>query len=184
MFEGSRWFVTSDARQLSSGAGPGGSASWAVERVKELISAVGADPVLSDAASHDRAMAYVSHGPQLIASALVAVAAEHAVLGEAGPGFRDLTRIAGGPAQVWEDILRANRVEVARALTDIVKPLLEVTESLEEGGAAGLAKAMALLERARQARATETSCRGAEHPDSIEANGAMRSHREGGKVSP
>jgi prephenate dehydrogenase len=48
-----------------------------------------------EAGAHDRAMAYVSHAPQLVASAVYSVA--RAGVSTAGPGFRDVTRISAVP---------------------------------------------------------------------------------------
>jgi prephenate dehydrogenase len=42
------------------------------------------------------------------------VAARHLHL--AGPGFRDMTRLARSPRPLWREILGQNRAEVARAL--------------------------------------------------------------------
>jgi prephenate dehydrogenase len=41
----------------------------------------------------------------------------------AGPGFRDMTRLARSPRPLWRDILDANRVEVRRALAALVRRL-------------------------------------------------------------
>jgi prephenate dehydrogenase len=139
LFEGSRWFLIEDA--------PG---SDAVLRVASLARAVGATPVSVDADVHDRAMAYVSHAPQLIASALLAVAGRAGVLDDAGPGFRDLVRIAGGPTNVWRDILDANRLEIAAALARILEPLVAIQGKLASEGEPDLALAISLLDEAKR----------------------------------
>jgi prephenate dehydrogenase len=140
LFDGARWFLVRDAR-----GGP------AAQPVADLVRSVGAIPVSVEADAHDRAMAYASHAPQLIASALVAAAGRAGVLGDAGPGFRDLTRIAGGPTGVWRDIFAANRSDVAAALADILRPLVAAQGDLASGGEPGLDFAMSLLDEARQA---------------------------------
>jgi prephenate dehydrogenase len=72
------------------------------------------------AAEHDRAVAFVSHLPQLVSWALLdaarrdAVAARH--LDVAGPGFADMTRLARSPRALWREILGENAPEVRRAL--------------------------------------------------------------------
>jgi len=56
---------------------------------------------------HDRVMAFVSHLPQLAASALmdaVGSAAHSEGLRMAGRGLVDTTRLASSPADVWRDI--------------------------------------------------------------------------------
>jgi prephenate dehydrogenase len=124
----------------------------AFDRVVALVGSVGAEPTTIDAAMHDRAMAYVSHAPQLIASAVYSVAARAGVLGEAGPGFRDVTRISGAPAATWRDIFETNRKELASALAEIIEPLAELRRLLEMGDRSGVDRAVGLLEGALSAK--------------------------------
>jgi prephenate dehydrogenase len=44
-------------------------------------------------------------------------------LGLAGPGFRDMTRLARSPRPLWREILAENRDEVARALSALSRAL-------------------------------------------------------------
>jgi prephenate dehydrogenase len=96
------------------------SAAAPARAVAGLARALGARVKRMDAAAHDRAVAFVSHLPQLTAWALRdaaradAVAARH--LDVAGPGFQDMTRLARSPRGLWREILRENRAEVAHAL--------------------------------------------------------------------
>jgi prephenate dehydrogenase len=138
LFEGARWFLVGD-----------GQDNRTVRVAQDLVRSVGAVPVSVAAGEHDRTMAYASHAPQLIASALVAVAGRAGVLGNVGPGFRDMTRIAGGSASMWRDIFAANRLEVAAALADIVRPLVEAQGKLASGDEADLEFVMSLLDQAR-----------------------------------
>jgi prephenate dehydrogenase len=140
LFEGSHWFLVDD-----------GPDSSAVQLAKDLVRSVGAVPVSVGADEHDRTMAYASHAPQLIASALAAVAGKAGVLGNVGPGFRDMTRIAGGPTAVWRDIFIANRHEIAAALADVLQPLVAAQAKLASGDERGLEVVMSLLDEARQA---------------------------------
>jgi prephenate dehydrogenase len=88
--------------------------------VRALVRDAGARPVTTDAATHDRTMAFLSHAPQVVAWALFETARGDAVarprLRHAGPGFRGMTRLARSPRALWHDILESNRDEVARAL--------------------------------------------------------------------
>jgi prephenate dehydrogenase len=145
LFEGTRWFVMSQSSTVSS-------ANPAQGRVVALAQAVGAEPKILDADTHDRAMAYVSHVPQLLASALYGVSAGAGVLGEAGPGFRDVTRIAGGPPSMWRDIFQSNRREIAGALAQILEPLVALRDQLAAGDDRAIDAAVALLERAHRAK--------------------------------
>ena len=99
------------------------SSSGASEVVEKLALDLGATPVLVDAESHDRAVALVSHLPQLV-STLLAARLEHAEARDvslAGQGLRDTTRIAASDAALWVQILSAN--------ADRVLPLLEKFET-------------------------------------------------------
>lgn len=78
-----------------------------------LIEAIGARPVWIDAATHDRAAAFVSHLPQLVSIALAGVTREATdqtglPLTLAGRGLRDALRLAGSPYSVWRDIVLTN----------------------------------------------------------------------------
>jgi prephenate dehydrogenase len=92
----------------------------ALRRVRALVRAVGGRPVLMEALAHDRALAFLSHAPQVLAWALAEAARGDAVtrrwLALAGPGFRDMTRLARSPRPLWREILGQNRAEVLRAL--------------------------------------------------------------------
>ena len=70
--------------------------------------------------AHDAAFAAVSHLPHLLAFSYVYALSSQpqggAYLQLAGPGFRDFSRIAGGDAHMWRDVLQANREEVLRQL--------------------------------------------------------------------
>src|SRR6266542_3510595 len=146
LFEGARWFLVAGA------PGATGNGPDAFERAASLARAVGGVPARIDADAHDRAMAYVSHVPQLLASALFAVAARAGVLGEAGPGFRDMTRISGGPSSIWRDIFEANREHIGAALGCILEPLEELKKGLARGDEDAIVAAVALLEQAHAAR--------------------------------
>ena len=147
LFELAHWFIVE-----GPSAGRRVADDDAVARVTELVGALGARPVAVDAEAHDRAMAYVSHIPQLVASALYGVAVQAGVIDAAGPGFRDMTRIAGGPATMWHDVFDANRRVIAAAMADILDSLLRARDGLAAGGEGGLAIALGLLEAAQSAK--------------------------------
>jgi prephenate dehydrogenase len=80
----------------------------------DLITTLGATPLLLDAATHDRVVAAISHLPFLAAVALVeTLAASDADLpilqALASSGFRDATRLAGGDPTMYHDISLTNR---------------------------------------------------------------------------
>jgi prephenate dehydrogenase len=140
LFHGRRWLLCSD------GADPD-----AFETVEAIVRRLGADPVRIDADAHDRAVALTSHATQLVASALAAVAAEQGAEVTAGPAFEGATRVAGGPPEMWGDILSTNAGEIERALAALVEELEAVRRGLREEPA-DIEPALALLARARLAR--------------------------------
>ncbi|HVY62717.1 MAG TPA: prephenate dehydrogenase/arogenate dehydrogenase family protein [Planctomycetota bacterium] len=117
----------------------------AFENVAAAVRLTGARPIEMTPERHDRIVAVTSHLPHLLASALAAelgrrAAGDPAYLELAGRGFRDMTRIADGPTDVWQAIFRANEAEVRRALEEML--------SLIAGE-----KLPALLDAGREARA-------------------------------
>ncbi len=99
----------------------------ATRTVRSLVRAVGARPSTIDAAGHDRVVAFLSHAPQVASWALLEAARADPVarrhLASAGPGFRDMTRLARSPKGLWGEILQENRAEVARALVAVGRRL-------------------------------------------------------------
>jgi prephenate dehydrogenase len=132
LFDGRPWVLT-----------PGSATGReALNRALELISLCGAVPVVMDAAEHDYAVALISHTPHLVA-ALMAARLEHApedAARIAGPGVRDVTRVAGGDPRLWEEILTANSTAVADVLDEYAADLSKVVAALRALGAQDLEK--------------------------------------------
>jgi len=108
----------------------------AVAAVLELVRCCRAEPVQAGADEHDRWVALVSHAPHVVAAAMAAqlTDAPAGALGLAGQGLRDVTRIAGGDAGLWTQILAANAAPVARILADVAADLAAAAEALATGG--------------------------------------------------
>jgi prephenate dehydrogenase len=88
------------------------------------IERIGAQPVVLDAAEHDRLVAFTSHMPQLLSTALASVLAEVPEANVvAGPAVRELTRIAASSFDVWRDILSTNKGPVEEALRAVTVKL-------------------------------------------------------------
>jgi prephenate dehydrogenase len=83
-----------------------------------LASACGASPVQMSPDEHDRAVAFTSHLPQLIAYALAAQAGFNERLQPqlVGQGLRDMTRIARSDPGLWVEIASGNHRWVRTAL--------------------------------------------------------------------
>jgi prephenate dehydrogenase len=146
LLDGATWVLTP-----TEGTDPA-----AVDRVRRLVEAFGARSVVMSPDEHDRAVALVSHLPQVVSSALMAFACrEHDsdptdVLGLAAGGFRDLTRLAGSSPALWEGILVENARAVSAEITRFADLLLEARDALDAGDGASIAT---LLEEARTGRA-------------------------------
>lgn len=114
----------------------GGAARPALGVLTEAIGRTGARVRLLTADEHDRAMAVVSHAPQIVASALAASVRERqdaaALRSLAGAGYRDMTRLASSPWPVWRDILATNPAEIAEALDALAAKLSAAGAELRE----------------------------------------------------
>jgi prephenate dehydrogenase len=135
LFCGATWILTptTDSEEATTFA------------VQELVCALGAKPLQLSPEEHDTLVAAVSHLPHLLAVALMTQAAE---AGEEKPeiwqvaasGFRDMTRLAAGSAEVWKDICLTNKASLIRALEEF-RARLEGLEKVIAGD-----EAEALLE--------------------------------------
>jgi len=118
---------------------PGADAeSWAVDRLEELVRAVGAHPIRMDPLRHDRLVAVVSHLPQVASTTLMGLAAseeagEPELLLLAAGGFRDLTRLAASNPALWSEILLANRDAVTGSIDRYVDRLERFRALVAEG---------------------------------------------------
>jgi prephenate dehydrogenase len=92
----------------------------------QVISAIGARPLWLDAATHDRILAYTSHLPFLLASAL-ALSAPSDAASLVGPGFNSTSRLASTPSSMMLGVLQMNRVNILKAINNF-KQNLEIME--------------------------------------------------------
>ena len=100
---------------------------------------------------HDEIIARVSHLPHLVAAAVVNVVCNDGAhpLNFVGPGFKDFTRIASGPPEMWTEIAVENRQEITRALDALIEDLGKLRTALENADAIEL---RAMLKRAKHYR--------------------------------
>jgi prephenate dehydrogenase len=99
-----------------------------VQAFRALVVAIGARPLITDPASHDLAVAYLSHLPQLLSSGLASLIEEKHRAGNlplevAASGFRDVTRLADSPYSVWRDICLTNTANIQMALDALIQKL-------------------------------------------------------------
>jgi prephenate dehydrogenase len=126
LFTGRPWLLT----PASDGSGD------AVDKLFAFVSALGAEPRVVSVAAHDRMLAYLSHLPQLTASALMQVIGE--AVGEeglalAGRGLVDTTRLASSPSGIWTDIAATNAGELRAALDGLIAVLTDLRADVDQG---------------------------------------------------
>lgn len=102
----------------------------------EWIREIGARSATLDAETHDWAVALVSHLPQLVATALASAVWDETdedglPIRFAGPGFRDMTRLAASPYEIWRDIGLTNSENIARALERLEQKLERLRRALK-----------------------------------------------------
>jgi prephenate dehydrogenase len=101
-----------------------------------FVRALGAEPRVIGVETHDRLLAYLSHLPQLTASALMQVVGDavgHDGLALAGRGLADTTRLASSPADIWKDIAATNVDEIGPALDALIAILQDLRRDLPDG---------------------------------------------------
>lgn len=143
LFEGAWWILTPTPATSSGAYG----------RVLELVAACGAKPIAVDPAAHDSLLARLSHLPQIASSAIVDVAVasgdRETLLGLAGNGFRDVTRIAASNPALWVAIIKSNKDSVLEALGGLEGRLRAIAEMVQRGSWSELER---WLDEARRAR--------------------------------
>lgn len=128
LFSGRPWLLTADA---ATDAG-----APALAKLTEFVQALGAVPRVIGAQAHDRMLAFLSHLPQLTASALMQVVGDAVGrdgLALAGRGLADTTRLASSPPDIWRDIAATNADEIGPALDALVALLQDLRRDLPDG---------------------------------------------------
>ena len=123
LFVGRAWVLT-----------PTEETRWeALEQARATALACGASVTVMAPQAHDRALARVSHVPQLVASLLAARLLDDAegAAGLAGQGMRDTTRIAGSDPALWADIVARNAGPVAAVLDELRHDLDRLRDALD-----------------------------------------------------
>lgn len=135
LFRGAPWVLTRDQPQVT-----------------ELVEAVGATPIFMDAERHDRLVAGVSHVAFMLSVAYVLALAADDDWPEmqeiAGPGFRDISRLASGNPELYAAIVSTNGERIAEVLKSVEAALVRLRRHLE----ARDGRLVELFEEARRVR--------------------------------
>jgi prephenate dehydrogenase len=114
LFQGRPYILTSECPQL-----------------EQIITGFGARVVIMPAEEHDRLVAFTSHLPQLISTALAAsIGTEPEASRVAGPAAMDLTRLALSPYEIWRDIFATNAPNIDAALGVFIAKLEGLRDEL------------------------------------------------------
>jgi prephenate dehydrogenase len=130
LFRGAVWLFTDDPTWQRS--------PHSLELIKgwrEWVVAMGSKTLDLDPARHDELVAWVSHLPQFVATALSALLEDQ--VGDApelkdvgGRGLREMTRLGASPFSMWRDIAHTNTEAVEKALLALEQRLGLLRENL------------------------------------------------------
>ena len=121
LFQGRPWIID-----------PEGVSPELLAAGRELIEICGALLIEMNSAEHDRAVALISHLPQIMSSALAAQleGAPAQWLDLSGSGLRDTTRIAASNPTLWREIITANHAALEPLLASVISELQDLRDSL------------------------------------------------------
>jgi prephenate dehydrogenase len=134
LFRGAVWLFTDYQAALRSP-----QASALVKDWRGWVGAMGAKTLDLDPTRHDELVAWVSHLPQFVATALSALLEEK--VGDApelkdvgGRALREMTRLGASPFSMWRDIAYTNTEAVQAALEALEQRLADLRENLRTPG--------------------------------------------------
>ena len=134
LFRGRVWLFTDDASWQRSPHSLQLIAAW-----RQWVAAMGSKTLDLEPARHDELVAWVSHLPQFVATALSALLEEE--VGDApelkdvgGRGLREMTRLGASPYSMWRDIAYTNTAAVEAALHALEQRLAHLRENLRTPG--------------------------------------------------
>jgi prephenate dehydrogenase len=118
-------------------------ASAAAEATRALADSfwreLGACPTCLDADRHDRQLAWTSHLPHIVSTALALALAKSGVhRGDLGPGGHDVTRLAGSSPDVWTAIAHDNAAALDGALAAAEREIAAFRRSLRQSDTTAL----------------------------------------------
>lgn len=104
-------------------------------RLIPLLEAIKARILILNPVIHDRILAAISHLPQVIAVALINLVGsknteDMPYFELAAGGFRDITRIASGSIDIWQDIFKSNSENVYQTIEELKTILTDMQQNL------------------------------------------------------
>jgi prephenate dehydrogenase len=127
----------------------------ALETVKEMWKAAGANVIVMDPDVHDKVFAAVSHMPHVAAFAMMCAVAElntgtEDYISFSGAGFRDFTRIAASSPEIWRDICLMNRENIVQMIERYQFSLNRFKKDILEGNGNRLEKHLTMASDMRR----------------------------------
>lgn len=101
------------------------------EAAKEIVSTIGARLIILDAEEHDQALAFTSHLPFLLSSALILSTPSNLAL-FIGTGFRSVSRLADTPSSMMLGVLQSNRENILKAIQTLSISLDKFSSALQD----------------------------------------------------
>ena len=108
-----------------------------IDEYKQLVTDIGAIPVILSCEEHDFCVAGISHLPHIIASQLVNLVHDNDIPSQtmhqlAAGGFKDITRIASSSSNMWEQICMTNTSNIVTLLDKYIGLLSKTKYELEQ----------------------------------------------------
>lgn len=96
----------------------------------DIITQLGAKPVITTPQKHDEAVALISHMPMVIAQAIFKTAKDNELALEiASSGFRDMTRLAMSNTEMANDMVQMNSENIQNSILKLYKSIGDLTNS-------------------------------------------------------
>ena len=130
LYRGAVWLFTDNSSWKRSTESASLIKDW-----REWVARIGARVIDLDAGRHDELVAWVSHLPQFVATALSATLQDQ--VGDApelkdvgGRALREMTRLGSSPYSMWRDIAHTNTEAIQAALAALEQRLAHIRENL------------------------------------------------------
>ena len=121
-----------------------------LKKVVKFWKMLGANVVRLSPQEHDKAVAYVSHLPHILAALIIACQNnKHIKL--AGKGFIDTTRVASGSPDMWREIILTNRKAILSAIDQADEQLMYLRDLIEAGDGEAIEQYLARAKARRDA---------------------------------
>ncbi len=132
LFEGAVWlFVEPEGAAERSEQAAALAREW-----RAWVAKLGCRVLDTDPVRHDVLCAWISHLPQMVATALSALleeqfAADGDLLPIGGQALREMTRLGASPFSMWRDIAQTNTEAIAASLLALEQRLAHIRENLK-----------------------------------------------------